>query len=105
VLEEIAPKDTQNLEGRLKSVACGDNGQGGEIVLDKNGAGMTFHRKGEYVVGFSDTLWFGSDHFTICHHLENLRTIVRYRASADQSYAGDVVEIEIRDDLPAALTP
>ncbi|HVI10175.1 MAG TPA: hypothetical protein VND65_17935 [Candidatus Binatia bacterium] len=32
--------------------------------------------------------------------MEGLRAVIRYRAPADNSYAGDAAEIEIRDDLP-----
>jgi hypothetical protein len=56
------------------------------------------------MLGFSDSLWYGEDHFSVCHHLEGLRTIVYYRAGANATYAGDIAEIEIRDDLPAPAT-
>jgi hypothetical protein len=52
------------------------------------------------MVGYSDTLWFGSDHFSLCHHLEGLRAVVRYKPSADKQSAGEWVELELREDLP-----
>jgi len=73
------------------------------FVLNHDGQPLTFHRKGGFASGYSDTLWYGGDHFTLCHHLEGLRAVVRYRKPSDATYAGDVAEIEIRDDLPEPL--
>jgi len=100
---EMAPKDTQTVEGTLKSVNCAD--EGWAFVLNHDGQSLIFHRKGPYVAGFSDTIWYGADHFTFCHHLEGLRALVRYRNPANATYAGDVAEVEIRDDLPEPLAP
>ena len=36
----------------------------------------------------------------LCYHLRGLRTIVYYKPSTDPAYAGEVVEFEVRDDLP-----
>jgi len=95
---EMVPKDTQTVEGTVKSVNCAD--QGWAFVLNHNGQSLTFHRKGAYVAGFSDTIWYGEDHFSLCHHLEGMRTVIRYRPPSDASYAGDIVDLGIRDDLP-----
>ena len=100
---EISPPDTQAIEGKVKSVTCAPGDQGMAFVLDQNGTAMTFHRKGGFTAGFSDTIWYGSDHFSLCHHLEGMRAIVHYRAPADATYAGDAVEFEIRDDLPEPI--
>jgi hypothetical protein len=54
------------------------------------------------MVGYSDTLWFGGDHFTLCHHLDGLRAVVRYKPSVDKPSAGEWVELELREDLPKA---
>jgi tetratricopeptide (TPR) repeat protein len=101
ILEAI-PKDSQKMEGTIKSVTCG-KGDEWAFHLDHAGETLTFHRKGGFPYGFSDSLWFGEDHITLCHHLEGLRSIVYYRAATDSSYAGDVAEIEIRDDLPGGV--
>ncbi|HEY6944047.1 MAG TPA: hypothetical protein VI431_02825, partial [Candidatus Acidoferrum sp.] len=50
------------------------------------------------------TLWYGRDHFSVCHHLEGLRAIVRYKESQDKDSAGDWVELELREDLPTPAT-
>jgi len=102
-VSETIPKDTKTAEGTIRSVACGDQGQG-SFVLDHNGQLLTFHRKaGEFESGFSDTIWYGADHFSLCHHLAGMRTVVRYHPPTDSTYAGDIVEMEIRDDLPQAF--
>jgi tetratricopeptide (TPR) repeat protein len=99
-VSEAIPKDTQTAEGTVKSVACGDQGQGA-FVLDHDGHLLTFHRKtGEVEFGFSDTIWYGADHFSLCHHLVGTRAVVRYHLPSDSTYAGDIVEMGIRDDLP-----
>jgi hypothetical protein len=98
---EMVPPGTQTVEGTVKSVSCADQEQQWSFVLNHDGQPLTFHRKGGFSAGYSDTLWYGGDHFTLCHHLEGLRAVIRYRAPADATYAGDVAEIEIRDDLPA----
>jgi len=103
VISEVAPKDIQAVEGKVKSIVCADKEQGWSFVLDHDGRSLTFHRKGGFVTGFSDTLWYGGDHFNTCHHLEGLRAIVYYHAPPDGSYAGDIAELEIRDDLPEPL--
>jgi len=99
----MAPPDTQTVEGSVKSVTCSSQEQEWAFVLNHDGQTLTFHRKGGFVSGYSDTLWFGGDHFVLCHHLEGLRAVVRYKKPADATYAGDVAEIEIRDDLPEAV--
>jgi tetratricopeptide (TPR) repeat protein len=99
-ITETPPADTQRVEGRLKSLECGKE-DSGALNLEHAGQTLTFHRKGGYLVGFSDSLWYGEDHFSVCHHLAGLRTIVYFRPGANATYAGDIAEIEIRDDLPA----
>jgi Tfp pilus assembly protein PilF len=102
---EMVPKDTQTVAGTVKSVSCADQDQGWAFVLNHGGQPLTFHRKGGFVSGYSDTIWYGTDHFSLCHHLEGLRAVIRYTKPADATYAGDVAEIEIRDDLPEPFKP
>jgi Tfp pilus assembly protein PilF len=95
------PINVQIADGIVKSTTC-DAGakQPWTLVLEENGKDMAFHRKGPLGAGFSDTLWWGEDHFNICRHLTGLRAVVKYMPSADGS-AGDVVAMGIRNDLPA----
>jgi len=99
-ISEMLPKDTQTVVGTVKSVSCADQDQGWVFVLNHDGQPLIFHRKGNFISGYSDTIWYGGDHFRLCHHLEGLRAVIRYTKPADATYAGDVAEIEIRDDLP-----
>ena len=103
-LSQVAPKDTQTVAGMVKSVACGAQDQQGSMVLAHDGQPLTFHFKGRIPSGFSDTIWYGEDHFSLCHHLEGMRGIVHYRPPSDATYAGDAADIEVRDDLPSPLT-
>jgi hypothetical protein len=92
---------TQTLQGTLVSVTCGGK-EGTSLVLQNSDGTLTFRSSGAQMVGYSDTLWFGTDHFTLCHHLDGLRAIVHYKPSADKQLAGEWVELELREDLPAA---
>jgi tetratricopeptide (TPR) repeat protein len=101
---EKAPQGVQTVEGWIKSVYCGDKDHGLELVLDHDGQPLSFHSKGEWTGGFSDTLWYGEDHFSFCRHVQGLRVIVRYKPTPDGSYAGDVAEVQVREDLPRPFT-
>jgi Peptidase MA superfamily len=103
-ITEWAPKDTQKVSGSIKSVACGKE-EDWSFNLEHDGQTLTFHPKGGFNFGFSDSLWYGEDHITLCHHLEGLRSIVHYRPPSNSTYFGDIAEIEIRDDLPASSPP
>jgi len=101
-IQEMVPSDTQTVDGTVKSVTCGEP-QVWAFILNHNGQPLTFHRSGGFAAGYSDTLWYGGDHFSLCHHLDGLRAVIRYHKPANTTYAGDVAEIEIRDDLPEPL--
>ena len=100
-VSEAALKNVQTVTGTVKSITCGGPGQKWTLVLNQNGRELTFHTKGFFGFGFSDTFWWGEDHFSSCRHYLGMRAIVRYQPSSDASYAGDVTEIGVRDDLPA----
>lgn len=98
-LSITVPNDVQTAEGRVKSVTCTGPERNMVFVLNYEGRALTFRNKGPLTGGFSDTIWYGQDHFSFCHHLEAMRAIVRYRPSADASYTGDLTEVDIRDDF------
>jgi hypothetical protein len=100
-----APKDVQSVEGTVKAVACSGPERSMTFVLNQNDQLLTFHGKGAFNWGFSDTIWYGADHFDFCHHLEGMRTIVRFRPPSDGSYAGDLTEVDIRYDVPEPAQP
>jgi tetratricopeptide (TPR) repeat protein len=97
--ETPAGQDVSSAEGTVKSVACADHNT--VITLEQGGQSLTFHIQNASG-GFSDTLWFGEDHFTPCYHTTGLRAVVRYKPATDKSYTGDVAFFGFRDDLPAA---
>ncbi len=53
---------------------------------------------GRFESGFSDTLWMGEDHYTTCFHIAGLPAIVAYKADGSQTQ--QLLELEVRDDLP-----
>jgi Tfp pilus assembly protein PilF len=94
------PKETFSLDGHITTLKCGDKDVQPDLTLTRDGKAFPFHMKGPFSAGFSDTIWYGEDHFSLCHHLLGMRAVIRYKASTDRAYAGDVSEIEIRDELP-----
>jgi tetratricopeptide (TPR) repeat protein len=96
------PPEVLVAEGVVKSVACKDRAFA--VTIESEGKQSTFHSQG-FPVGFSDTLWVGHDHFTPCFHVDGLRAVVRYKVSADKSYAGDLMILGFRDNLSPAAKP
>ena len=94
------PVDVMTAEGVVKSVTCKDRAF--SVSLENDGKVQTFHAQG-FPVGYSDTLWVGHDHFTPCYHVDGLRGVVRYKASADKGYAGDLVVMGFRDNLSGGV--
>jgi len=100
-LDPAAPLAITFAEGRVMSSACGEDKEGVVLTLaNKEGQNQTFHSSGEFRSGFSDTLWYGTDHFSMCHHLQGLRAIVRYRSADDKKFSGTIANVELRQDLP-----
>ncbi len=100
-LTDQLPANTQTAEGIVKSVTCGGTPQGNVFVLEHDGRAQSFQTKGPLMIGMPDTLWYGSDHFSLCHNIEGMHAVIRYRPSSDPGFAGDLAEIEIRDPVPA----
>ncbi|MGO8795642.1 MAG: hypothetical protein ACLQLC_12535 [Candidatus Sulfotelmatobacter sp.] len=95
----------QTLGGTVKSVTCSAP-VGFErditLVLAENGRTLTL--RGQHTFwGFSDTIWYGADHFSLCHNVEGMRAVVHFRPVLDASYAGDLVDVDIRNDLPQVV--
>lgn len=95
--------DTQVVEGVVKSVVCGRSAENEQqkytLVIDQGGHELTFQPKGAFGVGYSDTLWWGRDHFSSCMHITGIRAVVHYKPSSDPKYAGDLARLDLRDDL------
>ena len=99
IVVEESEDQSQAAEGKLVSLSCGEKGKN-EVTLQRGDDLMVFKSKGRQMIGYSDTLWYGSDHFTLCHHLDGMHAIVRYRPPVSKDYAGDWLSIELRDELP-----
>jgi tetratricopeptide (TPR) repeat protein len=98
VIEEVE-EQSQAAEGKLQSVSCDEKGKN-QITLQSGDDRMVFKSKGRQMIGYSDTLWYGSDHFSICHHVEGMHAVIRYRPAVSKDYAGDWLSIELREELP-----
>jgi tetratricopeptide (TPR) repeat protein len=98
VVEEVA-EQSQATEGKILSWSCDEKAKN-EVTLQRGDDLMVFKNKGRQMIGYSDTLWYGGDHFSICHHVEGMHAVVRYRPPVSKDYAGDWLSIELRDDLP-----
>jgi tetratricopeptide (TPR) repeat protein len=98
VVEEVA-EQSQTAEGKMRSIACGEKSNN-EVTLQRGDDLMVFKSKGRQMIGYSDTLWYGSDHFSLCHHVEGMHAVIRYRPAVSKEYAGDWMSIELRDELP-----
>ena len=84
----------------MQAVSCALKGQAMAFAISCEAKTFAFHPRGEYGTGLADTIWYGGDHFSLCHQVEGKRAVVRFQAPSDASYFGDLVQIEIRDDLP-----
>ncbi|MBZ5666111.1 MAG: hypothetical protein LAO30_16050 [Acidobacteriia bacterium] len=96
--ESDAKQDVSTAQGIVKSVACDEHNM--TITIEDAGHVLTF-RIEKASGGFSDTLWFGEDHFTPCYHTIGLRVVVQYKPAANKPYTGDAVSFGFRDDLPS----
>jgi len=104
--EEMTPSvmaGTQVAEGTVKLVHCSRSGENEEqkftLIIEEGGHDLVFQPKGGFAVGYSDTLWWGRDHFSSCRHIKGIRAVVHYRPSADPKYAGELARLDLRDDL------
>jgi Tfp pilus assembly protein PilF len=97
--ENIA-EGTQSMNGTLQVVTCADISPI-QLRLDHEGHMETFLVSDSFSGGFSDSLWYGNDHFNICHHLEGAQVIARYKPSADKNYAGNLEQLELLEAVPS----
>jgi Tfp pilus assembly protein PilF len=96
---ENIPMGTETMEGMLRVVTCADNNPI-QLRLDHEGAAETFIISKNYTVKIPDTLWYGNDHFSICHHLEGMPVTVHYKPSTDKNFAGNLQELELWEPPP-----
>lgn len=89
---------TTAVEGVVKSIVC-EKSKPQQLVLQSGGKDMAFQAAKAHGVGFSDTLWYGEDHFNSCYHLDGMNAVVRYKPSADATVVPEFQWLEIRDEL------
>jgi tetratricopeptide (TPR) repeat protein len=100
------PAGSEVARGKLLNVSCnkeaGVNKISVSFVPDEPAGAqpLTFVSDGHMMAGFSDTLWWGEDHFTLCHHLSGLPAVLAYKRQGSQG--GELVDLEIRDDSPVS---
>jgi Tfp pilus assembly protein PilF len=91
--------NTPSVTGIVQSTHCGDGKEPFTVTISVDGKTNTYDRLGGFISGFSDTLWVGEDHFSLCHHLEGKPATVYFKPVADSKYAGELVSLEIRDNV------
>jgi tetratricopeptide (TPR) repeat protein len=92
---------TEAVEGTIASTTCGKPGEL-QLVLSSGGKQLTFHRAHDFGMGWSDTIWYGSDHFNACHHLKGMHAVVRYQPSSVPKDPEEMRWLEIRNDVPGS---
>jgi len=98
------PADSTRTRGTIVRTACDKSGVTVVLQPDATGAApLNLVASGRFESGFSDTLWFGEDHYTPCFHLAGLPAVVAYKP--DGTAPGKFVELEVRDDLPPVILP
>ena len=53
-------------------------------------------------MGWEDTIWFGSDHFSLCHHVQGRQAKVVYKPVGEDK--GVLEQIRIQDSFPEAVS-
>jgi tetratricopeptide (TPR) repeat protein len=100
------PPGAEIARGKLLDVSCSNpNPTGGHtfnvtLMPDKPAGAkpLTFATNKGVRIGFSDTLWWGEDHFSSCHHLAGHPGVVIYKPQGPQG--AELVDLQVRDDLP-----
>ena len=99
------PEGVEVARGKLLDVSCseppGPTKMSISLMPDKAAADakpLTFASDGRLMIGFSDTFWWGEDHFSLCHHLAGHPAVFAYKTKGPKG--PELVDLEIRDDLP-----
>lgn len=100
------PAGTELARGTITSTTCNSDGKAGHLSVSlapespAGAAPLSFSSEKSLSSGFSDTLWWGEDHFSLCHHLAGLAALVAYKPHGAEG--GELLSFEIRDILPDA---
>jgi tetratricopeptide (TPR) repeat protein len=95
------PEGVKSVEGALRSLECGDKDHKLQLTVDHGGQMLNLRADGGFGAGYSDTIWYGRDHFSLCQHLQGMHVIARYKPASDNS-GGILAELEVRESLPQA---
>jgi hypothetical protein len=96
--------------GRLLDVSCSNPTPAGQhtfkvTLMPDNPVGakpLTFATDKGIRIGFSDTLWWGEDHFSSCHHLAGHPGVLAYKPQGPNG--AELLDLEVRDELPDDVT-
>jgi hypothetical protein len=103
------PEGADVARGRLLDVSCSGSPAANKLTITlmpdqpSDAKPLTFTSDGHLRIGFSDTLWWGEDHFSSCHHLTGHPAVLVYKAQGPKG--PEIVEVEVRNDLPDATQP
>jgi len=64
---------------------------------------LTFATDKGIGIGFSDTFWWGEDHFSACHHLAGHPGVLIYKPQG--LHGPELVDLQVRDERPDDVTP
>ena len=111
VLEK--PAGSELVRGTIQQITCGDKAAGTRfsvLLLPDSlpnattpAAPITFTASGGFAGGFSDTFWWGEDHFSYCQHHAGERALIAYKPTGPRT--GDLLDFELRDEVPTAASP
>jgi hypothetical protein len=59
---------------------------------------LTTEEGKSFRMGFEDTVWFGSDHFSLCHHVQGRQANVIYKPMGEDK--GLIEQIRVEDSFP-----
>lgn len=95
---------TTAAEGIIESVSCIQQGII-EVVLSSEGKDLAFRPAKNFGLAWSDTVWFGSDHFNPCFHLKGMKAVARYERASGVPGPVQLRWLEIRNDLSSGAPP
>jgi tetratricopeptide (TPR) repeat protein len=82
--------------GTLEAINC-EKSKPVEIIVRSGDKTLKFNKPENVGVGLSDTLWYGSDHFSLCHHLEGMAVVARYKTDAHDPTQNELKWLEVRE--------
>ena len=105
------PPGTEIVRGKLLDVSCTNpTPTGGHTfnvtLMPDNPSGakpLTFATDKGIGIGFSDTFWWGEDHFSACHHLAGHPGVLIYKPQG--LHGPELVDLQVRDERPDDVTP